>query len=132
MNSMCNNQKFFICKHCKNLVGMLFDSGVKMVCCNEEMQEVIANTVDASKEKHVPVITINGNEIRVKVGEIAHPMLEEHHIEWIYLQTCCGGQRKCLGAGKEPEAVFLLAEGETPVAAFEYCNLHGLWKKVIE
>ena len=128
---MCNNQKFFRCKHCGNIVGMIKDSGVNVVCCGEKMQELKANTVDASNEKHVPVITVNNNEVTVKVGSVLHPSLPEHNIEWIYLQTCKGGQRKNIGPGKEPIAKFLLTEGETAIAAFEYCNLHGLWKKEI-
>jgi superoxide reductase len=110
---------------------MINDSGVKMVCCGENMQELTANTVDASKEKHVPVTEINGNKVTVKVGSVAHPSLPEHYIAWIYLQTCCGGQRKCIGAGEAPEAEFLITEGEKPVAVFAYCNLHGLWKQEI-
>ncbi len=130
-NQVCNNKKFFICKHCGNLAGMINDSGVNMVCCGEDMQELKANTVDASLEKHVPVVTVVGNKVTAAVGSVLHPSLPEHHIAWIYLQTCCGGHRKCIGAGKEPKAEFLLTEGETPVAVFEYCNIHGLWKKEI-
>lgn len=118
---------FFLCKHCGNLVGTLHYSGLKMVCCGEQMTELVPNTVDASKEKHVPVIEVSGNKVTVKVGSVPHPMLEEHMIKWIYLQTEGGGQRKCLSAGDKPEAVFLLADGDKPVAAYEYCNLHGLW-----
>ena len=119
---------FFICKHCGNLVGTLHFSGAKMVCCGDEMTELVANTVDASKEKHVPVIEKSGSKVTVKVGSVPHPMLEEHYIQWVYLQTERGGQRRCLKPGDQPEAVFMLVEGDKPVAAFEYCNLHGLWK----
>jgi superoxide reductase len=123
------DNKFFICKHCGNLVGMIFSSGAKIVCCGDEMTLLEANTVDASKEKHVPKIEISENTIKVKVGEILHPMLPEHHIEWIYLSTEKGGQRKkCIDT---PEATFIVADDDKPVSVFAYCNLHGLWKKDI-
>ena len=120
-------QKFFICKHCGNLIGMIFESGVPIVCCGEEMTELTANTVDASKEKHVPVITVDGKAVTVDVGSVAHPMTEAHFIEWIYLQTEKGGQRKKLNPGDAPKATFALVDDKI-VAAFAYCNLHGLWK----
>jgi superoxide reductase len=91
------------------------------------MEELVPNTVDAAKEKHVPVVTVEGNKVVVEVGSVAHPMLEEHFIQWIYLQTKNGGQRKCLVPGQEPKAVFALEDDEV-VAVYEYCNLHGLWK----
>lgn len=125
---MCKT-KFFICKTCGNLVGMIHSSGVKMICCGKEMTELVPNTVDAAQEKHVPVIEVNGNTVTVKVGSVTHPMLEEHYIQWIYLVTKQGAQRKCLEPGQEPVAVFALAEGDEVVEAYEYCNLHGLWKK---
>lgn len=124
---MCE-PKFFICKHCGNLIGMIHDSGVEVVCCGEPMSELKANTTDAAQEKHVPVISVEGSAVTVKVGSVPHPMLPEHSIQWIYLLTKEGGQRKCLSPGEEPSAVFALAEGDKVVAAYEYCNLHGLWK----
>ena len=90
-------------------------------------EELIANTVDAAQEKHVPVITINGDEVKVSVGSVEHPSLDAHYIEFIVLQTNGGMQMKWLKPGMKPEAVFILAPGEKAVAAFEYCNLHGLW-----
>ncbi len=129
---MCKDQKFFICKHCGNLVGMIDDSGVPIICCGEPMTELKANTVDASKEKHVPVAKIDGSAVTVTVGSVLHPMTEEHHIAWIYLMTEEGGQRKCLAAGDKPEVTFALTEGDKALAAFAYCNLHGLWKSEIE
>jgi superoxide reductase len=119
--------KFFICKHCGNLIGMIHASGQPIICCGEEMTELIANTNDGAYEKHVPVIEISGNTVTVKVGSVAHPMLAEHHIAWIYLKTKEGGQRKCLEIGAEPIATFALTEGDEVLAAYEYCNLHGLW-----
>ncbi|MCB6364940.1 desulfoferrodoxin [Intestinibacillus massiliensis] len=119
--------RFFICKHCGNLVGMIHDAGVPMVCCGEKMTELVPGSVDASAEKHVPVISVEGDRVTVSVGSAEHPMVEAHYIEWIYLQTDRGGQRKCLEPGAAPKAVFALAD-EKPVAAYAYCNLHGLWK----
>ena len=90
------------------------------------------NTADASGEKHVPAVEKKGGTITVKVGELEHPMLEEHYIMWIYLETEQGGYLRKLFPGQKPEAEFVLAAGERPVAAYEYCNLHGLWKAEIK
>lgn len=127
---MCD-VKFYLCKHCGNLVGMIHASGVPIICCGEPMTLLEANSVDASKEKHVPVVKVEGDKVTVKVGSVAHPMLPEHHIDWIYLQTEKGGQRKCLEIGAAPETCFTLSCGDKPVRAFAYCNLHGLWVKDI-
>ncbi|MHC1771206.1 MAG: desulfoferrodoxin family protein [Flexilinea sp.] len=120
-------QKFFYCKHCGKIIGMIFDPGTPTICCGEPMQELIANTSDGAKEKHVPVVKVTGDTIEVTIGSVLHPMIPEHFIQWIYLQTKKGGQRKRLSPGEEPKAVFVLKDDE-PVTAFEYCNLHGLWK----
>lgn len=128
---MLKEQKFFICNTCGNIVGMVFDSGVNMVCCGEEMEELVPNTVEASVEKHLPVVEIEGNLVKVNVGSADHPMIPEHYIEWIYIQTEKGGQRKNLSPGEAPNAVFAL-ENDKVVAAYAYCNLHGLWKTAIE
>ncbi|MEH2941399.1 desulfoferrodoxin family protein [Lachnospiraceae bacterium KK002] len=90
-------------------------------------QELKANSTDAAGEKHVPVVEKKGDTIVVKVGELEHPMLEAHHIMWIYLETDRGGMLRKLTPGEKPEAEFVLPAGEKPVAAYEYCNLHGLW-----
>ena len=119
--------RFFKCAHCGNIIGVIHNAGVPMMCCGEKMQELIPGTVDAAVEKHVPVVSIDGNIVTVKVGEVEHPMVEEHFIQWVYLQTDRGGQRKCLKPGEKPEVNFALCD-EKPVAVFEYCNLHGLWK----
>lgn len=92
------------------------------------MEELVPNTTDAANEKHLPVISIDGNNVTVTVGTAVHPMQEEHHISWIYLQTTNGGQLRYLDKTGEPKAVFTLAEDEKVISAFEYCNLHGLWK----
>ena len=120
--------KYFVCKHCGNVVEMLFDSGVPVVCCGEPMVHMVPGTSDGAAEKHVPVVTAEGNTISVQVGAVLHPMLEEHYIGWIWLATENGGQRKCLKAGDEPKAVFTLGAGEKAVAVYEWCNLHGVWK----
>jgi superoxide reductase len=124
---MAGIQKFFICKHCGNLVGMVLNKGVPLVCCGEEMTELVANTVDASTEKHVPVVKVEGNTLTVTIGSVPHPMEQAHYIQFIYLETKKGGQRKSLNPGDEPKAVFAVIDDE-PVAVYEYCNLHGLWK----
>ena len=92
------------------------------------MVEVVPGTSDGAREKHVPVISKDGALVTVEVGEAVHPMLEAHYIEWILLETTQGYQKKDLKSGMEPKAVFALAPGEEPVAAYESCNLHGIWE----
>ena len=120
-------QKFYICAHCGNIVAFVKNSGVPVMCCGQKMQEIVPGTTDASVEKHVPVYTVEGNKVLVKVGAAEHPMIPEHSIEWVYLQTNRGGQRKCLKPGDAPAVRFALVD-ETPVAVYAYCNLHSLWK----
>ncbi|MBQ8093688.1 MAG: desulfoferrodoxin [Clostridia bacterium] len=120
--------KVFACQHCKNKVVYLEKAVCNVRCCGEEMVELVPNTSDGANEKHVPVITRDGQTVRVQVGSVAHPMLDAHSIEWIALETREGMQRKLLKPGMEPVAVFALTEGDEPVAAYEYCNLHGFWK----
>ena len=122
-------KKFYRCDHCGIIVGVVEEGGGTLICCGEPMRALEANTTDAAQEKHVPVVEVNGSLVTVTVGSVAHPMLEEHHIAWITLETDQGMQRKVLAPTGEPKAVFALTEGEKPVAAYEYCNLHGLWKK---
>lgn len=98
----------------------------------EGADEVLtANTVDAAREKHVPLVERSGNDVVVTVGEVIHPMTEAHYIMWIALETNEGFHVKHLAPGEVPTAIFALTDGEEPVAAYEYCNLHGLWKKEI-
>lgn len=121
--------KFFKCRHCGNVVEKVVDSGINVVCCGEEMQELIPNTVEASGEKHMPVVTHMGDgKIKVEVGSVPHPMTEEHHIVFIYVETERGGIR--VNLKDKPETV-VCACGEKVVAVYEYCNLHGLWKTTI-
>ncbi len=126
---MAKPVKFYICRHCGAIVAKILDKGCPVKCCGEDMAELVPNTTDAATEKHVPVVTVDGDTVTVKVGSAAHPMESDHLIEWIYIQTERGGQRKALGAGDAPEAVFRLAGGDKVLAAYEYCNKHGLWKK---
>ena len=119
--------KFFVCEHCGNLVGVIHDAGVPMMCCGQKMTQLVPGTVEASVEKHLPVVTVDGDKVKVEIGSVAHPMAEEHSILWVYLQTDKGGQRKNLAVGEAPVAEFSLLD-EKPVAVYAYCNLHGLWK----
>ncbi len=119
--------KFFICEHCGNIIGVIHDAGVPMMCCGQKMTQLIPGTVEASAEKHLPVVTADGNKVKVEIGSVAHPMAEEHSILWVYVQTDKGGQRKNLAVGEAPSVEFALCD-EKPVAVYAYCNLHGLWK----
>lgn len=120
--------KFFRCEHCGNIIEMVEDKGVPVVCCGQRMTELVAGTSDGAREKHVPVYEVKDNIVHVKVGEVAHPMIPEHYIEWIVLQTKNGVQRKELNPGDKPEACFALCDGDEVEAVYAYCNLHGLWK----
>ena len=119
---------FYKCKHCGNIVAYIENKGVPIMCCGEKMEPIEPNTTDAAGEKHVPVITIDGKTVTVAVGEVEHPMLPEHYIQWIVLETKEGRQRKTLQPGDKPVATFALTDTDEVVAAYEYCNLHGLWK----
>ena len=119
--------KFYICEHCGNLVSTVHDAGVPLMCCGRKMTVLEAGTVEASAEKHIPVITVKGTAVSVEVGSVAHPMVPEHSILWVQLETDRGVYRKELAPGDAPQVLFCLCEGETPVAAYAYCNLHGLW-----
>ena len=122
-------QKFYVCKHCGNIYAAVKESGVKVKCCGEDMTLIVPGTVDASKEKHIPVYKKEGNKVTVTVGSVIHPMEEAHYIEWISIQTKQGNQRKALKPGQEPVVCFSLCEGDEVEAVYAYCNLHGLWKK---
>ena len=120
--------KFYVCKHCGNIVEYVKESGVAVVCCGSQMQELLPGSSDGAVEKHVPVVTADGNHVKVQVGSVEHPMTKEHHIEWILMETKKGCQKVKLTPEEEPKAEFLLTEGDAPVAVYEYCNLHGLYK----
>jgi superoxide reductase len=121
-------QQFFICEHCGNIISMVKSSGVPVVCCGQKMTELKANTTDAAVEKHVPVYEVKGDKVYVTVGSVEHPMLAEHFIEWVSIQTKFGNQRKALEPGQAPKVCFALCEGDEVEAVYAYCNLHGLWK----
>ncbi len=123
--------KFYVCSHCGNIIAYAKNSGVPVVCCGERMQELVPNTTDAAQEKHVPVCTQEGNLVTVEVGSTAHPMLEEHYIEWIGLQTAQGNQRKALNPGDAPKAVFAITEGDTVEAVLQPARpLEGITEKI--
>nr|MCR4627579.1 desulfoferrodoxin [Treponema sp.] len=109
------------------IIAIVQDTGVPTICCGERMEQIIPGTTDAAVEKHVPVITVNGNIVEVKVGSVEHPMQPEHFIEWIALSTKQGNQRKELKPGDAPVANFAIVDGDEVVAAYAYCNLHSLW-----
>ena len=123
--------KFYQCTLCKKIVGMIQNSACPTKCCGESMVELVPNTTDAAVEKHVPEVKIEGNIVTVTVGSTAHPMTAEHYIQWIALETKQGAQRKPLSPEAAPTVTFALVDGDEAVAAYAYCNLHGLWKKDI-
>ena len=122
------NVRFYVCPHCGNVVEMVHDVGVKPFCCGQVMDELVPNSVEASGEKHVPVVSVSSNVVEVNVGSVNHPMEEVHWIEWVQLVTDKGSYRKWLEPGEAPHVEFLLGE-EKPLEVYAYCNLHGLWKK---
>ena len=123
--------KFFICKHCGNMVGLIEDKGAPLACCGENMTELEPNTVEASVEKHLPAVTVSGDSIGVQVGAVPHPMEDGHHISFVYVETQHGGQRKCLKKGEEPKLSFSFMD-DKPTTVYAYCNLHGLWKMEVK
>ena len=123
---MAERTEIYKCDVCGNIVEVLHAGKGQLVCCNEPMKQVKENTVDASLEKHVPVIEKVANGIKVKVGSVPHPMEEKHYIEWIELIADGKVYRQFLNPGNPPEALFMIEAGQ--VTAREYCNLHGLWK----
>lgn len=123
--------EFYRCKHCGNIIAYVHKSGVKVFCCGEEMQMITENTTDAATEKHVPVIIRNGGKVEVNVGSVDHPMIPEHYIQWIALETKYGNQRKVLKPNEAPHAVFYIAEDDEIIKVYEYCNLHGLWSATV-
>lgn len=120
--------KYYICEHCGNIIEFAKNSGVPVMCCGQKMTELVPGTSDGAVEKHVPVVSINGCEVLVEVGSVEHPMVEEHYIEWIVIETKKGSQKVKLSAADAPKAKFVLTEDDEFVAAYAYCNLHGLWE----
>ena len=120
--------KYYVCEHCGNMIEFVKDAGVPVMCCGQPMKELTPGTTDGALEKHVPVVTIEGNRVMVEVGSVTHPMIETHYIQWIVIETKKGSQKVKLSYTDEPKAEFLLTEDDEVIAAYEYCNLHGLWK----
>ena len=120
--------KFYKCEICGKIVAMVKETPVDTVCCGQSMRELVPGTTDGATEKHVPVYTLEGNSVKVKVGSVEHPMTDAHHIEWIAIETENGNQRRELKAGDKPEATFALVPYDKVKNVYEYCNLHGLWK----
>ena len=128
MENKIMEMKFYRCSRCGQIIAIVKKTGVPVICCGEPMKEIIPGTTEASTEKHIPVVEIDGNKVLVTVGSVAHPMLPEHFIEWIAVQTKQGNQRKALNPGDEPKACFTICENDEVEAVYAYCNLHSLWK----
>ena len=131
-------EKFYICRHCGNLIGLIHDAGVPMMCCGQKMEALVPNTTEAAGEKHLPFVNLEDGSVYVRVGETTHPMTEEHYIQWVELLTPFCVMRRELHPGDKPEALFLVdpatACGQkvmscnvSEIRAREYCNLHGLY-----
>ena len=120
--------KFYRCSHCGQIIAIVKETGVPVICCGEPMVEIIPGEVDAAKEKHVPIYVKEGSKVTVSVGDVAHPMQDDHYIQWISIQTKAGNQRKALKPGDMPKTEFLIDESDEIEAVYAYCNLHGLWK----
>lgn len=120
--------KFYICKTCGKIIAIVKDAPVPTMCCGQKMEEIVPGTTDAAVEKHIPVFEVKDQRVFVTVGDVTHPMIPEHYIEWIAIETTGGNQRKTLSPSDEPKACFALCEGEEVTAVYAYCNLHSLWK----
>lgn len=121
--------EIYKCEGCGNFIVFLSEkTACTPKCCGESMKELVPNTSDGAGEKHVPVIEVSGNDVKVSVGSVEHPMLDNHYIQFIILETKQGYTKKDLKPGDKPVAEFKLSDGDEVVAAYEYCNLHGLWK----
>ena len=123
--------KFYICPVCGKIIGVINPTAVPTKCCGQDMVALVPGTTDASLEKHVPVVNVDGNLVKVNIGSVDHPMTAEHSILWVYLQTDKGGQRKNLAVDGAPAVEFVITADEKPIAVYAYCNLHGLWKTEI-
>jgi len=121
--------KFYKCKHCGKIIAIVNDRSVPTICCGAVMEEMPINTEDGAHEKHIPVYKVEGNIVHVTVGEVEHPMMDAHYIEWIAIETNFGNQRKVLHPGDAPKADFALLPGEKVKRVIEHCNLHGLYAK---
>ena len=123
---MAERLQVYKCDLCGNIIEVLHGGAGELVCCGQPMKLLVENTVDAAKEKHVPMIEKVEKDVKVKVGSVAHPMEEKHYIEWIQLIADGNAYRHFLKPGDAPEATFMVKAQS--VSAREHCNLHGLWK----
>ena len=121
--------RFFRCNRCGQIITIVKDTNLPVTCCMAEMEELVACSVDADREKHVPCTVVVNGRVEVRIGVMPHPSVKEHFIEWIAIETTEGVTIKHLKAGDEPVAYFMLDEGEELVHAYAYCNQHGLWMK---
>lgn len=119
--------KYLLCTHCKNLVEVVEDSNVPLVCCGEQMKELDPRACDGASEKHVPMVKVENSVVNVVVGSVYHPMVENHYISWVSIETKNGYQRKMLSRTGEPVVSFTLSEDDELLRVYAYCNLHGLW-----
>lgn len=124
--------KFFKCNHCGQIIMKIVDTGVPVICCGEPMEELVADTTDGALEKHVPDVKIDSNRVCVNVGEVDHPMIPEHYIMFIALQTDKGCQIHPLSPGDAPHADFAIGDEEICQKVYAYCNIHGLWVAEVE
>jgi len=120
------NTKFYTCPDCGAILEVIHDSGIAPSCCGMKMDQLLPNTTEASGEKHLPSVRVDGSVVTVNVGSVDHPMEDVHYIEWVYVKTENGGQRKMLKPGQAPSVTFHLGE-DRALAVYAYCNLHGLW-----
>jgi superoxide reductase len=120
--------KFYKCAKCGQMVGAIKETACDVFCCGQAMEELIPGTTDAAVEKHVPVYTVEGSKVSVKVGSVEHPMIDVHYIEWIVVETNFGSYTRKLSPNTPPAAEFNLVEGEVVKEVYAYCNLHSLWK----
>lgn len=123
---MNSRPEFLFCTICGNIIGLVENAGKVIQCCGETMEKIIPNTVDASKEKHIPVASLEGNMLTVTIGEVLHPMVPEHFIKWICVMTDKRVQRARLVPGDAPQVEFYLDDTKD-VDIYAYCNIHGLW-----
>ena len=126
---MCNNNEFYFCEHCGNLIEMIHDAGVSVMCCGQKMKRIEPGVVEASQEKHLPVVSVDGNNVTVNVGSVEHPMNREHFIEWVCLETEHGIQYAHLDPEDKPRAKFSICDGDEVRAVYAFCNQHDLWRE---
>lgn len=118
-------RNFYKCNVCGNIVGLIHNGGGPLNCCGQAMEKLEPNTSDGAGEKHVPAVTRSGNTLKVQIGSVEHPMLDEHFIQWIMVAQEDSTHRVALKPGQKPTAEFTINDG--PASVYEYCNLHGLW-----